>query len=202
VRGRGEPPARVACSDRAHEPRQRSVPGLAERRLTPRSDTRRVAFPTQGRYMRFDGRRAGGLAHDEGTTGENFVFCQGTAIVVTPVPRSMTVRGRWLPERHDVRGSHQGGPARTKDGPLERGCLDGRSGLVRAVYGKARSGLMGGPARCASTKDSVGDDRRSDSRAWIGVLPFPSPGEGLGRARLSRRNLSPPSPRHRVDPNL
>ncbi len=40
------------------------------------------------------------------------------------------------------------------------------------------------PALAASTKDSVCDDRRSDSRAWIGVLPFPSPGEGLGQARL------------------
>jgi hypothetical protein len=40
------------------------------------------------------------------------------------------------------------------------------------------------PAPSASTKDSVGDDRRSASRAWIGVLLFPSPGEGLGQARL------------------
>ena len=29
MRGRGEPPGRVACSDRAPEPRQRSIPGLA-----------------------------------------------------------------------------------------------------------------------------------------------------------------------------
>jgi hypothetical protein len=36
VRGRGEPPGRVACSDHAHEPHQRSIPGLAERRLTHR----------------------------------------------------------------------------------------------------------------------------------------------------------------------
>ena len=34
------------------------------------------------------------------------------------------------------------------------------------------------------TEDSAGDDRRSGSRVWIGVLLFPSPGEGLGQARL------------------
>lgn len=36
----------------------------------------------------------------------------------------------------------------------------------------------------ASTKDSVGDDRRSDSRAWIGVLLFPSPGKDWARPGL------------------
>jgi hypothetical protein len=41
------------------------------------------------------------------------------------------------------------------------------------------------------TKDWAGDDRKvTHSRAWIGVLLFPSPGEGLGRARLICRNVT------------
>jgi hypothetical protein len=41
-------------------------------------------------------------------------------------------------------------------------------------------------------KDSVRHDRRPDSRAWIGVLLFPSPGEGLGRARQCPRTTYRP----------
>ena len=41
------------------------------------------------------------------------------------------------------------------------------------------------------TEDSAGDDRRSGSRVWIGVLLFPSPGEGLGQARLLAGTLAP-----------
>jgi hypothetical protein len=88
-------------------------------------------------------------------------------------PRSAGGAG-WLSERHDVRGSHQVARPRTKDDSLEGVCLDGLSGLVRAVYGQARSGLMRGPrlAGGAQGKELAGEvweGDRDDARLWSGM---------------------------------
>ena len=51
MRGRGEPPGRVACGDRTDEPRQRSIPRLAERQLTHALSARHLLAPS--RLLRF-----------------------------------------------------------------------------------------------------------------------------------------------------